>query len=117
MARETGLFKLQDGQRRTVVAVGTVNPKEFADVRSTEQILKPIIAETGGGLWRLSEAGLPRLRRVRAEAATAGRDWLGFVRNRDYVVTGIRRISLFPPLAVLIFALGGLLLAWWREGR
>jgi len=116
-ARETGLYKLQDGQRRTVVAVGTVNPKEFADVRSTDRILKPIVDAAGGGLMRLSDGALPRLRRVRADAATAGKDWLGFVRNRDYVVTGIRQISLLPPLAVLIFVLGGLLLAWWREGR
>ena len=46
-----------------------------------------------------------------------GRDWIGLVRNGEFRVTGVNQIPLLPVILVLTLALGGLALAWWREGK
>jgi hypothetical protein len=37
--------------------------------------------------------------------------------NADRVVTAIRDTPLLPGPALLLLTLGGLMLAWWREGK
>jgi len=114
--RETGIYRIKDENHVTLAAVGKLNPLEFADMRTTASLLRPLSSATGGGIyWR--DGGLPELRRVRAGRTTAGRSWLGLVENRDYRVTSVREAPMLPGLAVLILGLGALLLAWRREGR
>ncbi|MDX2101481.1 MAG: hypothetical protein EAZ99_06700 [Alphaproteobacteria bacterium] len=111
-----GLYTITDGTLRTLAAVGSLNPREWSDVRATEQALRPIAAATGGGILWL-EAGAVDLRRVREERAASGRDWIGFVQRRDFDVTGVKQFPLLPVWGALALALGGLMLAWRREGR
>ena len=113
---ESGLYHLSDGRRDTVVAIGPINPKEFADPRTSAAVLQPTVEATGGGIFWLAKDGLPDIRRVRPDRAAVGRDWLGLRANRDYVVTGLRQVPLLPPWLVLALLLGGLILAWRREG-
>jgi hypothetical protein len=47
----------------------------------------------------------------------SGGNWLGLLGSQDYVVSGIRQVSLMPAFAGLFLGLGALLLAWRREGR
>ena len=49
--------------------------------------------------------------------AAAGRNWIGFRANGDYVVTGLTETPLLPAIAALLLALGTLIAAWRREGR
>jgi uncharacterized membrane protein len=112
-----GLYRIEDGARTALAAVGAINPKEFADVRATDALLAPVTEATGGGaIWIGSGAG-PELRRVGEDRAAHGRDWLGLVEHRDYDVTGIRQVPLLPGIVVLVLGLGALMLAWRREGR
>jgi hypothetical protein len=113
---ETGIYRVRDRRHTTLAAVGKLNPREFADMRTTAARLKPLAAATGGGVF-WSEDGLPEIRRVRPGRLTASRSWLGLVENRDYKVTSVREAPLLPALAVLLVGLGALLLAWRREGR
>ncbi len=69
------------------------------------------------GSLAVAETGLPEIRKVQAGHATSGSNWLGLLASQDYVVTGIRQMSLLPAYAGLILGLGALLLAWRREGR
>ena len=115
-ADETGLYRFADGAYTTVAAVGAVNPREFADVRATADILQPIADASGGRVTWLDE-GTPDIRRVRPGHTAAGRDWIGILRNESYFVTGVRQVSLLPAVAVLVLLIGGLMLAWYREGR
>ncbi len=118
---EPGLYRVTDGTRTALAAAGPANPLETADVRSTAALLAPVAEETGGALVWLSQDATPAIRRVRAGRDTAGqasgRAWLGLRANGDYIVRDLSRTSLFPALAVLLAALGGLMLAWRREGR
>jgi hypothetical protein len=113
---EPGLYRLSDGLRAAVAAVGTLNPLEYADMRATPDLLKPL-AEATGGAVRWIKAGLPEIRKVRPSRDAQGRGWIGLRANGDYVVTGVKQLPLLPALAVLILLLGGLVGAWRREGR
>ena len=39
---ELGLYRLTDGTLSAVTAAGPLNPKEVADMRATDDILKPL---------------------------------------------------------------------------
>jgi hypothetical protein len=118
---EPGIYRVRDGARTVLAAAGALNPLELADLRATAERLEPAVAANGGGAYWLidgrGEAGLPELRRVRPERRAAGDTWLGLRANGDYRVTGVQQVPLLPALLLLFLALGGLLLAWHREGR
>jgi hypothetical protein len=114
---ETGLYRLTDGQHLAFAASGPLNPLEIADLHSTAEKMQPLLTASGGRAFRLSDGHLPEIRKVQAGHATSGSNWLGLLASQDYVVTGIRQMSLLPTYAGLILGLGALLLAWRREGH
>lgn len=113
-----GVYRVDDGSRSAVAAVGAADPLEMREVVATADRLSPVTEATGGGVFWLSDGGVPTLRRTAPTASRhAGSTWAGLVANGDYTVNGIRQADLMPPLAGLALVLGGLLLCWWREGR
>jgi hypothetical protein len=123
VAEEPGLYRVRDHRRATLVAVGTLNPREVADPRATDEHLEPIVSASGGGVIWLARDAFPEIRRVRPGREAAGsnrlgrQSWIGLRVNGDYVVAGIREVPLLPGLLVLAAALAALALAWRREGR
>jgi hypothetical protein len=113
---QVGLHGFSDGDLVRLAAVGALNPIEFADLRTTDEKLGPIVEKTGGGLHWVAEDNFPDLRRVRAGRGAAGRDWIGLRANEDYVVTGVNLTALMPDLLALMLILGLATLAWRREG-
>ena len=61
--------------------------------------------------------GMPELRRVRSGHMMAGSNWFGVLNNKNYLVKSVREAPLLPGLALLILALGALMMAWRAEGR
>ncbi len=115
-AAETGLYSVEDGTRRTMAAVGKLNPPELQDLRASPDRLLPIVKASGGGVIWIGD-GLPDFRRTRPGRSAAGSSWLGMVDNGAYIVTGVRQVPLLPALLFLLLAAGGMTLAWWREGQ
>jgi len=115
--KQMGLYRVSDGTRTALAAAGPLNPIEFADVRTTADILAPVAAATGGGVFWLGDGQVPDLRRVGPGRAASGYGWIGFRENGDYVVTGFGEIPLLPALAALLLTIGTLIAAWRREGR
>jgi hypothetical protein len=113
---ETGLYRVSDGTHTALAAVGTLNPLEYADMRTTPAKLQPLADATGGGIAWVKD-GVPELRRVHEGRRTSGRGWMGVVENDEFTVTGVREAPLLPGLALLLVGLGALMLAWRREGR
>jgi len=116
-----GIYRVSDGRLNAVAAAGDTLMTELVDVRASDAVLGPIAEATGGSVvW--TRDGLPELRQVRGDQDRAGRNaitgqpWIGLRTNRDYVVTGLSLTPLLPALLVLIAGLGGLMLAWRREG-
>ncbi len=121
VAEKPGLYRLTDGERSTLAAVGAVNPTETADVRTTDKLMRPV-AEASGGQIAWLQDGVPELRRVRPGRDMGGqisatRNWIGFRTNGDYVVAGVAQTPLMPGLLTFLAALTLLLIAWRREGR
>src|SRR5713226_9337804 len=114
---ESGLYRVSDGTRTALAAAGALNPIELADVRTTDEKLKPAAQATGGGIHWIGPGALPDLRRVAPDRGSAGRNWIGFRANGDYVVTGVKEVPLLPGFLALLLALGTFIAAWRREGR
>jgi len=116
-ASEQGLYKVSDGTRQAFAASGALNSKEWSDPRASAQPLQALIEETGGGVQAISTQGQPNWRRMPAESAMAGTNWLGLRQNDDYTVTGVRNTPLLPAWVALLMTLALVMLAWRRESK
>ena len=115
-APENGLFRLREGDRTAVVAVGPAAPKEFENPLSTGAIMTPLTQATRGGVFRV-EDGIPDLRRVRDGRVASGRNWMGLSRREAYNVLDIKLTPLAPGWVLLLLAAGFAVIAWRVEGR
>ncbi len=129
-ADEVGLYRAEQDDKRAFVHVGTANPLEFIDARSTAEKLTPLVKETHGRIDRMAKASgelnLPRIVPVRSTVTMSGNDWIGIHQTEATVLTGVNRIPLFYGFVGLfgvaglfgLLALIGLPFATWiREGR
>ncbi|MDQ0348277.1 hypothetical protein [Ancylobacter vacuolatus] len=114
-----GLWRATDGTHTALVNVGPLNPREFAEVTSTTQTLRPTVEATGGGVWRMADlaGGVPRVIAVRSGERFAGEDWMGLAMREVSVVRGLGLFPLFAGLSGLLILLAGVAAAWAREGR
>jgi hypothetical protein len=119
-ANELGLWQATDGTLKALINVGPTNPKEFSEVTSTTDMLKPLTQASGGDARRVvdgSSIELPRIVPVRASSVFRGDGWMG-VRMRDAsVVKGVGVLPVFAGLIGLLLLLGGFAATWLREGR
>ena len=120
-ANELGLWRATDGKLSALVNVGPANPREFAEVTSTADVLLPITAATGGDVRRLAETTggvtLPRLVAMRSSDTYKGEDWIGLKMRDASVVRGIGVLPVFAGLLGLLLLVGALAATWAREGR
>ena len=114
--KETGIYRIKDGKNTTLAAVGKLNPLEFSDMRTTGDHFAALARATGGGIAWMQD-GAPDLRRIRSGRVMAGSNWLGVLDNRNFSVKSVREAPLLPGLALLLLALGALMMAWRSEGR
>ncbi|MDO8981834.1 MAG: hypothetical protein Q7V17_21665 [Afipia sp.] len=119
-ADELGLWQATDGSLKALINVGPVNPKEFAEVTSTTEALRPLMQATGGDTRRVADSGsidLPRVLPVRASTVFRGEGWLGVKMRDASVVRGIGVLPIFAGLIGLLLLLGAFASTWLREGR
>src|SRR5215212_241538 len=120
-ATELGLWRATDGKLNALVNVGPPNPREFAEVTSTTEVLGPFAAATGGDARRLTDASgnvaLPRIVAMRSSETYRGDDWLGLKMRDASVVRGIGVLPMFAGLLGLLLLVGALAATWAREGR
>jgi len=113
-----GAYRLDQGDVSTITAIGTLNPKEYAELLPTIEHITSLAETTGGYLKSigLAEGKLPSVKRVGLTQSTAGDDWLGLRSYEDYVVTRSQRAQLIPSLLLFVLFFLSLAIAWWREG-
>jgi hypothetical protein len=119
-ANELGLWHANDGKLDALVNVGPANPREFAEVTSTADVLAPLATATGGDARRLEgPAGLnvPRVLAVRSSDTFHGDDWIGMKMRDASVVRGIGVLPVFAGVLGLLLLVGSLAATWLREGR
>ena len=119
-ANELGLWRATDGKLNALINVGPANPREYAEVTSTTQVLAPLANATGGDARRLEDDGglnVPRIVAVRSADTYKGNDWLGLKMSNASVVRGVGVLPVFAGLLGLLLLLGSLAGTWVREGR
>jgi hypothetical protein len=119
-ANELGLWRASDGKLTTLVNVGPVNPREFAQVTSSVDVLRPLANATGGDARRLDNGGsvtIPRIVGVRSSETFHGEDWMGLKLRDASVLRGIGVLPVFAGLLGLLLLIGSLAATWAREGR
>lgn len=117
-----GLYRVADGTLNTMVAIGSLNPREMSDVRTSDRHARRAVQTRGGSVVWLGETGVPDIRRVAPKRRVSGAGgvsgrWIGLRRNGDYVVTGIREIPLLAGFLALLLALLPMLFGWRRESQ
>jgi len=85
-AKEMGLYRFENGGLTALVNVGPANPREFREVASTPEKLRPLASATGGTARRLStgasdEITMPRIVELRDANMFGGADWIGVKRG------------------------------------
>ena len=119
-ANELGLWRATDGKLNALVNVGPPNPREFAEVTSTTDVLSPIARATGGDARRLDSptgVAMPRVIGMRSSSTYSGEDWIGLKMREASVVRGIGVLPMFAGLLGLLLLVGALAATWAREGR
>lgn len=119
-ASELGLWQATDGTLKALINVGPTNPKEFSEVTSTTETLKPLTQATGGNAVRVvdgTSVELPRIVPVRSASVFAGDGWMGVRMRNASVVKGVGVLPIFAGLIGLLLLLGAFAATWVREGR
>lgn len=119
-ANELGLWQAADGTLKALINVGPTNPKEFSEVTSTTEMLKPLAQATGGDARRVVDGGsldMPRVVPVRSSSIFRGDGWMGVKMRDASVVKGVGVLPMFAGLIGLLLLLGAFAATWLREGR
>jgi hypothetical protein len=119
-ANELGLWHATDGKLTALTNVGPANPREFAEVTSTLDVMKPLTTATGGDARRLAPGNgltMPRVVAMRSSSVFQGEDWIGLKMRDASVVKGIGVLPVFAGLLGLLLLIGALAATWAREGR
>ncbi|MCZ7657925.1 MAG: hypothetical protein M5U07_08695 [Xanthobacteraceae bacterium] len=119
-ANELGLWRATDGKLTTLVNVGPANPREYAEVTSTTEVMRSLATATGGDARRILErdtVAVPRIVPVRASETFRGDDWIGLKMRDASVVRGIGVLPVFAGVLGLLLLVGSLAATWLREGR
>jgi hypothetical protein len=119
-ANELGLWRATDGKLTALTNVGPANPREFAEVTSTTEVLSALSNATGGDARRIADGdrlNVPRVVPVRTSTTFKGDDWIGLKMRDASVVRGIGVLPIFAGLIGLLLLIGSLAATWAREGR
>ncbi len=121
-AGELGLYRLGDGTLSVLANVGPENPREFQDVVSTTERLRPLAEATGGAVRRIgngsnSDVSLPRVVAMRESPVYGGSDFAAIRRNGASEVKGVGVTPLAIGVLGLLALLGSVVAGWLYEGR
>ncbi|MEO0606830.1 MAG: hypothetical protein AAFY82_01265 [Pseudomonadota bacterium] len=115
---QLGLYRAQSGGLEAVALNGPANPREFAALEATPDLLRPLSEASGGGVYSLERPEqVPDVRLVGRRADATGNTWLGLRERGAYAVRSSTSLPLLPGLLAIGLILLALLAAWRREGR
>jgi len=120
-AEELGLYRLSDGILSVLANVGPENPREFQEVVSTPDKLRPLAEATGGTVRRIGDGAggdiaLPRLLAMHESPIYGGADYAAIKRTGASEVKGVGVAPLAIGFLGLTALLGSVAAAWIFEG-
>lgn len=119
---EMGLYRLTDGDLSALANVGPENPREFQDVVSTMDKLRPLAEATGGTVRRIGsgtkgDIELPRIVAMRDSSIYGGSDYAAIKRTGAAEVKGVGVTPIGIGAIGLLFLLGSVIASWLAEAR
>lgn len=115
---QLGLYRAQSGGLEAVALNGPANPREFAALEATGDVLRPLSESSGGGIYTIARPNqAPDVRMVGRRADASGGSWLGLRERGAFAVRSSTSLPLLPGLVAIGLILLVLLAAWRREGR
>ena len=118
LSPKEGTWKFSSGNSQISLIVGNSNSSEYLDVRTTDNIVKPIVSYTSGSInWVNNEKNIPKIKQIQKNKLTDNSKNIQLIKNEKYYVQNIQQSSLTPWYFVLIFSLILLFLSWYRETK
>lgn len=113
---DIGLFRLKEGDKEAVIALGPAAPREFVETLASGIELEPVVEANNGAVMRI-EDGQVDIRKVRSGRPAAGRGWIGITARDAYLTSNITVTPLINAIFLLLLAAVFIVGAWLREGR
>ena len=118
LSPKEGTWKFSSGNSQISLIVGNSNSSEYLDVRTTDNIVKPIVSYTSGSInWVNNEKNIPKIKHIKKNTLTDNSKNIQLIKNEKYYVKNIQQSSLTPWYFVMIFSLILLFLSWYRETK
>jgi hypothetical protein len=119
---ESGLWRASDGKLNAFVSVGPANPREYQEVASTTDKLRPLAEATGGSVRRVATAAgdtprIPTIVALSGATRYAVGDTMGIKVTDASVVRGMGVLPVFLGFAGLVLLAASLLATWLSEAR
>ncbi len=119
---ELGLYRLSDGNLSALVNLGPENPREYQEVVSTPEKLRPLAEATGGTVRRIGngktgDVTLPRVIAIGDSPVYGGEGYAAIKRSGASELKGVSLVPLAVGFLGLAAVLGSILSAWVFEGR
>ncbi|HMF06871.1 MAG TPA: hypothetical protein VKE72_07655, partial [Methylocella sp.] len=120
--QELGLYRVSDGNLSALVNVGPENPREFQEVVSTPEKLRPVAEATGGTVRRIGNGkdgsiSLPRIIAIGDSPVYGGAGYAAIKRSGASELKGVSLAPLAAGFLGLAALLGSVLFSWVFEGR
>ena len=97
--------------------MGNSNSSEYLDVRTTDNIVKPIVEFTSGSINWVNNENLPKIRYLQKNKLAENSNYIKLVKNEKYFVKSLQQSTLTPWYLVLMLSLILLFLSWYRETK
>ena len=115
---EEGTWKFSSGNSKISLIVGNNNSSEYIDVRTTDNLIKPIVNLTSGSInWINNDKEIPNIKYLPINKISKNSNNLKLVQNEKYFIKSLQQSSLLPWYLVLILSLILLFLSWYRETK
>lgn len=116
--KQHGIYSFEDANaQRKFAIVGNLQAPEFQTVRTSADILSPIVNATNGAMIWLEDTPEPTIKSLSQARHYGGKNWLAFKLNNDYSVTDITNTQILPTWLSLLILLSCLIGLWVYEGR
>ena len=117
LSPQEGIWKFSSGNSKISLIVGNSNSSEYLDVRTTDNIVKPIVEFTSGSINWVNNENLPKIRHLPKSKIAENNKHIKLVKNEKYFVKSLQQSTLTPWYLVLILSLILLFLSWYRETK
>ena len=117
LSPQEGTWKFSSGNSKITLIVGNSNASEYLDVRTTDNIVEPIVEFTSGSINWVNNENLPKIRHLPKSKIVENNDHIKLVKNEKYFVKSLQQSTLTPWYLILVLSLFLLFLAWYRETK